>query len=63
VNVLAFPGMRAVDVFAAGAQRISIGGQLTWVAAAAAAEAAITMRDSGDFNGLKARLQGTDWLR
>jgi 2-methylisocitrate lyase-like PEP mutase family enzyme len=63
VNVLAFPGMKAADIFAAGAQRISVGGQLTWVAAAAAAEAAIAVRDSGDFDSLKARLQGADWLR
>jgi 2-methylisocitrate lyase-like PEP mutase family enzyme len=63
VNVLAFPGMRATDIFAAGAQRISVGGQLTWVAAAAAAEAAIAIRDSGAFDALKARLQGADWLR
>jgi len=63
VNVLAFPGMKAADIFAAGAQRISVGGQLTWVAAAAAAEAAAAIRDSGDFSALKARLQGADWLR
>jgi 2-methylisocitrate lyase-like PEP mutase family enzyme len=63
VNVLAFPGMKAADIFAAGAQRISVGGQLTWVAAAAAAEAAIAVRDTGDFDVLKARLQGSDWLR
>jgi 2-methylisocitrate lyase-like PEP mutase family enzyme len=63
VNVLAFPGMKASEIFAAGAQRISVGGQLTWVAAAAAAEAAVTIRDEGDFNALKARLQGVDWLR
>jgi 2-methylisocitrate lyase-like PEP mutase family enzyme len=63
VNVLAFPGMKAADIFAAGAQRISVGGQLTWVAAAGAAEAAVAIRDSGDFSSLKARLQGTDWLR
>jgi 2-methylisocitrate lyase-like PEP mutase family enzyme len=63
VNVLAFPGMNATNVFAAGAQRISVGGQLTWVAAAAAAEAAIAIRDSGDFGALKAKLQGADWLR
>ena len=63
VNVLAFPGMRADEVFAAGAQRISVGGQLTWVAAAAAAESAIAIRDDGDFDALKARLQGADWLR
>jgi 2-methylisocitrate lyase-like PEP mutase family enzyme len=63
VNVLAFPGMKADELFAAGAQRISVGGQLTWVAAAAAAEAAVAIRDSGDFSALKARLQGADWLR
>jgi 2-methylisocitrate lyase-like PEP mutase family enzyme len=63
VNVLAFPGMKAADIFAAGVQRISVGGQLTWVAAAAAAEAAVAIRDGGDFSALKARLQGTDWLR
>ncbi|HEX6713068.1 MAG TPA: isocitrate lyase/phosphoenolpyruvate mutase family protein [Thermoleophilaceae bacterium] len=63
VNVLAFPGMKAADIFAAGAQRISVGGQLTWVAAAAAAEAAIAIRDDGDFGPLEAKLQGADWLR
>ena len=63
VNVLAFPGMKAADIFAAGAQRISVGGQLTWVAAAAAAEAALAIRESGDFNALEAKLQGADWLR
>jgi 2-methylisocitrate lyase-like PEP mutase family enzyme len=63
VNVLAFPGMKAGEIFAAGAQRISVGGQLTWVAAAAAAEAAVALRDTGDFSALKAKLQGADWLR
>jgi 2-methylisocitrate lyase-like PEP mutase family enzyme len=63
LNVLAFPGMKASDIFAAGAQRISVGGQLTWVAAAAAAAAAIAIRDQGDFSALKAKLQGADWLR
>jgi 2-methylisocitrate lyase-like PEP mutase family enzyme len=63
LNVLAFPGMKAADIFAAGAQRISVGGQLTWVAAGAAAEAAIAIRDNGDFSALKSKLQGTDWLR
>ncbi|HEX4720786.1 MAG TPA: isocitrate lyase/phosphoenolpyruvate mutase family protein [Thermoleophilaceae bacterium] len=63
VNVLAFPGMKAADIFAAGARRISVGGQLTWVAAAAAAEAAVAILDTGDFSALKARLQGADWLR
>ena len=63
VNVLAFPGMKAAEIFEAGAQRISVGGQLAWVAAAAAADAAIALRDEGDFSVLKAKLQGADWLR
>jgi 2-methylisocitrate lyase-like PEP mutase family enzyme len=63
VNVLAFPGMQMSELVDAGAQRVSVGGQLTWVAAAAAAEAAVKIRDDGDFSGLAARLQGTDWLR
>jgi 2-methylisocitrate lyase-like PEP mutase family enzyme len=63
VNVLAFPGMTFAELADAGAQRISVGGQLTWVAAAAAAEAAVKIRDDGDFSALAARLQGTDWLR
>jgi 2-methylisocitrate lyase-like PEP mutase family enzyme len=63
VNVLAFPGMTFAELADAGVQRISVGGQLTWVAAAAAAEAAVKIRDDGDFSVLAARLQGTDWLR
>jgi len=63
VNVLALPGMKAADLFAAGVQRISVGGQLTWIAAAAAAEAAVAVRDQGDFDVLRTRLQGADWLR
>jgi 2-methylisocitrate lyase-like PEP mutase family enzyme len=63
VNVLAFPGMRAAEIFDAGAQRISVGGQLAWVAAAAAGQAAMTIRDEGDFDALRARMTGVDWLR
>ena len=63
VNALAFPGMTARELYDAGAQRISVGGQLAWVAAAAAGQAAVAIRDEGDFSALRARLQGTDWLR
>jgi 2-methylisocitrate lyase-like PEP mutase family enzyme len=63
VNVLAFPGMKASEIFAAGAQRISVGGQLTWVAMAAAGEAASSLLADGDFGVLKAKLRGADWLR
>jgi 2-methylisocitrate lyase-like PEP mutase family enzyme len=63
VNVLAFPGMKASEIFEAGAQRISVGGQLTWVAMAAAGEAAASLLEGGDFSVLKAKLRGADWLR
>jgi 2-methylisocitrate lyase-like PEP mutase family enzyme len=63
VNVLAHPGLTLTEIAEAGAQRVSVGGQLTWVAAAAAAEAAVKIRDDGDFSALAAHLQGTDWLR
>jgi 2-methylisocitrate lyase-like PEP mutase family enzyme len=51
------------EIADAGAQRVSVGGQLTWVAAAAAAQAAVKIRDEGDFSALAVRLQGADWLR
>ena len=64
VNVLAIAGMpSATEIFSAGAQRISVGGQLTWKAAEAAAVAAIALRDSGDTDALKSKPQGIGWLR
>jgi 2-methylisocitrate lyase-like PEP mutase family enzyme len=62
VNVLAVPGLSAQDIFAAGAQRISVGGSLTWVAAKAMADAASTIRDSGDLSMLSARLPLDEWF-
>src|SRR4051794_12813320 len=48
VNVLAIAGMPSItEIFEAGAQRISVGGQLTWKAAEAAGAAAIALRDEG----------------
>jgi len=38
----------------AGAQRISVGGSLTWVAVSAMAAAAAAIRDHGDFSSLSA---------
>jgi hypothetical protein len=46
-----------------GAQRISVGGALTWVAAKALADAAISLRDEGDFGVLSARVPLADWFR
>src|SRR5919198_3482896 len=50
VNVLALPGMKMAELANAGAQRVSVGGSLCWVAVDAAAEAARAMRDRGDFS-------------
>jgi 2-methylisocitrate lyase-like PEP mutase family enzyme len=55
VNVLALPGLTLEEIAAAGAQRISVGGSLTWVAAQALVTAATAIRDSGDFSVLSAR--------
>jgi 2-methylisocitrate lyase-like PEP mutase family enzyme len=62
VNVLAVPGLSFADIAGAGAQRVSVGGALAWVAAKAMAEAATAIRESGDFTALAARLPLSDWL-
>lgn len=62
VNVLAAPNLSFDEVAEAGAQRISVGGALTWVAVKAAADAATAIRDRGDFSSLAARLPLDDWL-
>jgi 2-methylisocitrate lyase-like PEP mutase family enzyme len=63
VNVLARPGLSFAEIAGAGAQRVSVGGALTWVAARALAEAATAIRDHGDFSALSARLSLADWFR
>jgi len=62
VNVLALPGLSLAEIVDAGAQRISVGGGLTWVAAKAMADAATAIRESGDLSALAARLPLGDWL-
>jgi 2-methylisocitrate lyase-like PEP mutase family enzyme len=52
VNVLALRGLSATEIADAGAQRISVGGSLTWVAVNAMAAAAADIRDRGDFSSL-----------
>jgi 2-methylisocitrate lyase-like PEP mutase family enzyme len=61
VNVLVLPGMDLAEVFAAGAQRASVGSQLTWVAAEAFARAAERVRD-GDLSSLAATVDLKSWL-
>ena len=55
VNVLALPGLTLAEIAGAGAQRVSIGGGLAWVAAKALVDAATAIRDGGDFSVLSAR--------
>jgi 2-methylisocitrate lyase-like PEP mutase family enzyme len=62
VNVLALPGLSLAEVVDAGAQRISVGGGLTWVAVSAMASAAAEIRDAGDFSALAARVPLEDWF-
>jgi len=62
VNVLALPGLSVAEIVDAGAQRVSVGGALTWAAVQAAADAATALRDTGDFGPLAARPPVRDWL-
>ena len=62
VNVLAVRGLSFADLVAAGARRVSVGGSLTWVAVRAMADAAVAIRDAGDFSALGVRLPLDDWL-
>jgi 2-methylisocitrate lyase-like PEP mutase family enzyme len=62
VNVLALPNLTVAEIFEAGAQRISVGGSLAWVAVAAFADAATKIRDEGDLSVLATKLRLGDWL-
>jgi 2-methylisocitrate lyase-like PEP mutase family enzyme len=55
LNVLAHKGLSMSEIAAAGGQRVSVGGSLAWVAAAALKAAAGQIRDSGDFSSLTAK--------
>jgi 2-methylisocitrate lyase-like PEP mutase family enzyme len=63
INVLALPALGTVrEVAEAGAQRISVGGQLTWVAVQALVDAATTLRSTGDLGALATSLELDPWL-
>ena len=62
VNVLAQPGLVRDEVVDAGAQRISVGSQLTWVAVGAMAAAATRLLEDGDFGVLGADVRVREWL-
>jgi 2-methylisocitrate lyase-like PEP mutase family enzyme len=62
VNVLALPWLSLADIVGAGAQRVSVGGALTWAAATALAAAATAIRDHGDFSPLGSQASVRDVL-
>jgi 2-methylisocitrate lyase-like PEP mutase family enzyme len=62
VNVLAVPGLSMAEIVGAGAQRISVGGSLTWAAVNAMAAAAARIRDHGDFSSLGTSPPLGDWF-
>ena len=62
VNVLAVPQLTMAELAEAGAQRVSVGGSLTWVALSGMVAAAEAIRDRGDFGALAARVRVDEWL-
>ena len=62
VNVLARPNLTFEEIASAGAQRVSVGGALTWVAAAGLVSAATRIRDDGDFSPLASGVKIDEWL-
>jgi len=62
VNVLAFGDLSFAEIAGAGAQRVSVGGGLTWVAVGAFADAARDIREHGDFSSVGVRVPLRDWL-
>ena len=59
VNVLARANLTFEEIAGAGAQRVSVGGSLTWTAVDALVTAAEAIRDRGDFSVLR---PGRDWF-
>ncbi len=62
VNVLARPNLTFDEIVGAGAQRVSVGGALTWVAVAGLVSAAERIRDGGDFSVLAEGVTIDEWL-
>jgi 2-methylisocitrate lyase-like PEP mutase family enzyme len=62
VNVLALPGMSMAEIVDAGAQRVSVGGGLTWSAVEAFAGAARAILDEGDFSSLGSSAPIREWF-
>ena len=62
VNVLAWPGLTFEEIVGAGAQRVSVGGSLTWVAVRAFTDAAAAIAERRDLSVLDATAPPAEWL-
>jgi 2-methylisocitrate lyase-like PEP mutase family enzyme len=62
VNVLAVRELSLTEVVEAGAQRVSVGGSLTWTAVAAMSAAAEAIRERGDFSLLGTSPPLKEWF-
>jgi 2-methylisocitrate lyase-like PEP mutase family enzyme len=62
VNVLARPQLSMSEIIDAGAQRVSVGGALTWTSVNAAEAAARDIWDRGDFSSLGSSPPLHEWL-
>ncbi len=62
VNVLALGRLSMADIAGAGAQRVSVGGRLTWAAVNAMAAAAKDILEHGDFSSLGRGAPLDEWF-
>ena len=62
LNVLTGPGLPVAEIIEAGAQRVSVGGRLAWVAINSMAAAAEQLRDGGELSSLADPSQIIEWL-
>jgi 2-methylisocitrate lyase-like PEP mutase family enzyme len=62
VNVLALPGMPVSELFEAGAQRVSVGGGLAWIAVGAMVKAAQPLLEQGELSRPATALDLQGWL-
>ena len=62
VNVLGRPGLTFEEIVGAGAQRVSLGGSLTWVALRAFTDAATAIAQRQDLSVLDAKAPPAEWL-
>jgi len=60
--VLARRDLTFSEIAEAGAQRVSVGGALTWTAVGSFVDAAKAIHDRGDFSSLGDNSRISDWL-